>query len=103
MLAFDPPAGVTTAQLLDALDNDGDGRVDALEFFAGLTLVCRGPFEEKAQICFELFDFNLNGSLSAFELSMLLQSAVAGQLCFAGHGVGVIDGIKSHGLVSLVL
>lgn len=40
---------VSLASVFRVLDNDHDGRIDALEFMGGLTLICRGTFEEKAR------------------------------------------------------
>lgn len=45
---------------------------------AGLNLCCRADFEEKARFCFELFDFNLNASLSKKELVVMLMANISG-------------------------
>ena len=58
-------------KLFDVLDNDNDGRVDALEFIGGVALCCRGTFEEKSKFAFELYDFNLNAALSSTVMSFL--------------------------------
>jgi echinoderm microtubule-associated protein-like 6 len=64
--------------LFDTLDNDNDGRIDGLELLAGLTLCCHGEFEEKAKFCFELFDFNLNASLSQKEMVVMMMASICG-------------------------
>ena len=50
---------VTTFAKIDhlfaILDNDHDGRIDGLEFIAGLILVCKATFEEKVKLLFEAF------------------------------------------------
>jgi Ca2+-binding EF-hand superfamily protein len=83
-LKKDSMGDVSLAAVFQALDNDKDGRIDALEFLGGLTLVCRGTFEEKARLCFELFDFNLNADLSRNELVMMMQSTICGMICLSG-------------------
>jgi hypothetical protein len=45
-----------------------------------------GHTQDKARFCFELFDFNLNASLSRTELVMMMQSTVCGMLCLTGGG-----------------
>lgn len=64
--------------LFAILDNDNDGRIDGLELLAGLTLCCQAEFEDKARFCFELFDFNLNASLSKKEMVVMMISAICG-------------------------
>jgi len=71
-------------KLFDVLDNDNDGRVDALEFIGGVALCCRGTFEEKSKFAFELYDFNLNAALSSTEMCMMMQSSVLGMLVLTG-------------------
>jgi Ca2+-binding EF-hand superfamily protein len=81
-------ADIDIQVLFDVLDNDNDGRIDGLEFLAGVALVCQASVEEKARctwplrivqalmsrarvaiaVCFELYDFNLNSSLSKAEM-----------------------------------
>jgi len=41
--------GVSLPAIFRVIDNDSDGRIDALEFIGGLALVCKGTFEEKAR------------------------------------------------------
>ena len=37
-------------RLFTKLDNDGDGRIDGLEFMGGLALIARGSFEDKTKV-----------------------------------------------------
>lgn len=71
-------------ELFKILDNDLDGRVDALEFIGGIALCCSGRTEEKMKFCFELYDFNLNAALSETEMCMMMQSSVLGMLVLTG-------------------
>jgi len=75
---------VNLERVFSVLDNDNDGRIDGLELLGGLSLISQGSFEDKAKFCFELYDFNLNASLSKCEMVMMMQSAICGMLCLAG-------------------
>jgi WD40 repeat protein/Ca2+-binding EF-hand superfamily protein len=86
IMAFKPNLGdrVPLETLFDVLDNDHDGRIDGLELLGGLALVCHATFEEKARFCFELFDFNLNSTMSKKELIMMMMSSVCGMNLLTG-------------------
>lgn len=75
---------VSLENLFTILDNDNDGRIDGLELLAGLTLCCQAEFEDKARFCFELFDFNLNASLSKKEMIVMMISAICGMNLLLG-------------------
>ena len=77
---------VSLPELFDVLDNDQDGRIDGLEIISGIALCCEATFEEKSRFCFELFDFNLNASLSQKELVMMMMSTVCGMNVLSGGG-----------------
>jgi len=72
--------------LFEILDNDNDGRIDGLEFIAGIAIVCKASFEDKVKLLFEAFDFNLNSSLSKTELTMMITSCVCGMIALTGGG-----------------
>ena len=82
ILSFKPNVAkhVPLETLFQILDNYNDGRMDGLEFIGGLALCCDASFEDKARFCFEIFDFNLNASLSDKELVMLIYSCVCGMI-----------------------
>jgi WD40 repeat protein len=90
LLAFKPGLGAETgvglAGVFQLLDNDHDGRIDGLELMGGLALCCKGSFEEKARFCFELYDFNLNATLSKPELVMMMQTSMCGLIILTGGG-----------------
>lgn len=73
-------------ELFEILDNDHDGRIDGLELLAGLCLCCKADFEEKTKFCFELFDFNLNATLSQKELVIMMMSTICGLNILTGGG-----------------
>ena len=47
--------------------------------------LCRASFEEKVKLLFEAFDFNLGGSLSKTELTMMITSCVCGLIALTGQ------------------
>ena len=51
----DVTANANIKDLFSILDNDHDGRIDGLEFVAGLIIVCRATFDEKVKLLFEAF------------------------------------------------
>ena len=76
--------GQRVRDVFASIDEDNNGRIDALEFIAALALCCKGTFEDKARFCFELVDFNVNGSLCFEELVLMMRSCVSGLLKFMG-------------------
>jgi len=85
LLTFKTPPVTRLGDIYKSIDEDNNGRIDALEFIAGLALCCKGTFEDKARFCFELVDFNINGSLCFEELVLMMRSCVSGLLKFMGH------------------
>jgi Ca2+-binding EF-hand superfamily protein len=85
LLTFKNPPVTRLYDIFKSIDEDNNGRIDALEFIAGLALCCKGTFEDKARFCFELVDFNINGSLCFEELVLMMRSCVSGLLKFMGH------------------
>ena len=80
IIAFknDMLSDIGTDLIFEILDNDHDGRIDGLELLGGLTLCCRGSLEERARFCFELYDFNLNATLSIKEMVMMMMTSICG-------------------------
>jgi len=64
-------------RLMDANEN---GRVNCLEFLAGVVMLSSEDFAGKTQFCFELYDLNLNGMLCRPELVLMVRSTVLGTL-----------------------
>ena len=44
-------------EVFNVLDEDSNGRIDALEFIAAVAQCCKGSFDDKSRFCFELVDF----------------------------------------------
>lgn len=77
---------VSLEELFHILDDDHDGRIDGLELLGGLALCCQASFEEKARFCFELYDFNLNSTLSKHEMVMMMMASICGINILTGGG-----------------
>lgn len=77
---------VNLQALFEVLDNNHDGRIDGLQLLGGLALCCQASFEEKARFCFELYDFNLNATMSKKEMIMMLNASICGLNMLAGGG-----------------
>lgn len=77
-------AHCSLGKLFDILDNDHDGRIDCLELLGGVALVCQAPFEDKARFCFELYDFNLNATLSRKEIVVMMMVSICGMNVLTG-------------------
>ena len=89
-------------EVFNVLDEDSNGRIDALEFIAAVAQCCKGSFDDKSRFCFELVDFNVNGSLCFEELVLMMRSCVIGLLKFMGERE-IPDDEEFEGLAELAL
>lgn len=81
--------------LFEILDYNHDGRIDGLEFLGGLALCCQASFEEKARFCFEMYDFNLNASMSPKEMTIMIMASLNGMVLLTdAHDGGHIPTLK---------
>ncbi|ETV84876.1 hypothetical protein, variant [Aphanomyces astaci] len=99
LILLKQPEAVSSKEIFAVLDatRDGkqDGRIDGLEFIGGLTIVCQGTFEDRARFAFEVFDFNLNGSLSPIELALLMKSCYSGITVLTGGRIALVPSIPT--------
>ena len=79
------------ARIFRILDDDVSGCVDILEFLGGVVMFSRGSFLEKMRLCFELYDFNINGHLSALELTLLMRQTYSGAMKMMGDYTPIMD------------
>lgn len=60
------------------LDRRAQGRVSALDIFAGLALLCHDSMENRLRFVFKMVDFTRNGALNMAELILLFGSSLRG-------------------------
>ena len=94
------PASLVAA-IFHAMDADGDGVVDAREFITGIAACCRSPNDDsKLAFCYDAFDTNHDGRLSADEMTIMLRSlwwVNKGSAQGQGQGQGQGSGAGSLG------
>jgi Ca2+-binding EF-hand superfamily protein len=61
-------------KLFDVFDEDGNGAVDFSELASGLSVLCGGSRDEKAEAAFALYDYNGDGFISLEEMTRYLTS-----------------------------
>ena len=62
------------ARLFDVFDQDGNDAVDFSELASGLSVLCGGSRDEKAEAAFALYDYNGDGYISLEEMTRYLTS-----------------------------
>lgn len=58
-------------------DLDGNGSIDSYEFVCALSLMSHGTLDEKAELIFNLYDFDRSQSISRDELTVMMTNALA--------------------------
>lgn len=95
IMAFkDVSQHVELETLFEILDYNHDGRIDGLEFLGGLALCCQASFEEKARFCFEMYDFNLNASMSEKEMTIMIMASINGMILLTGGDQRLIPALN---------
>ena len=61
-------------RLYDVFDSDGNGVVDFSELASGLSVLCGGERDAKAEAAFALYDYNGDGFISLEEMTRYLAS-----------------------------
>jgi Ca2+-binding EF-hand superfamily protein len=64
------------AVLFEMFDMDGNGSIDSYEFLCFLSLMSHGTLDEKAELIFNLYDFDKSQSISKDELTVLMTNAL---------------------------
>lgn len=57
-------------------DTDGNGTIDSYEFICALSLVSHATLDEKAELIFNLYDFDKSLSISKEELTVLMANSL---------------------------
>jgi hypothetical protein len=58
-------------------DTDGNGSIDHYEFVCALSLMSHATLDEKAELIFNLYDFDRSQSISKEELTVLMANTLA--------------------------
>ena len=58
-------------------DTDGNGTIDSYEFICALSLVSHATLDEKAELIFNLYDFDKSLSISKEELTVLMANSLS--------------------------
>ena len=62
-------------------DLDDDEVIDQYEFITALAFVCHGSLDEKAELIFELYDFDKSRYISKDELTILMTNSLTSLRC----------------------
>ena len=63
--------------LMQMFDMDGNGSIDSYEFVCALSLMSHANLDEKAELIFNLYDFDRSQSISKDELTVLMANVNA--------------------------
>merc|ERR1711871_310685 len=70
--ADDSRTDVVLERLFSIFDSDGNGVVDFSELASGLSVLCSGSRDDKAEAAFSLYDYNGDGFISLDEMTRYL-------------------------------
>ena len=62
---------------MQMFDMDGNGSIDSYEFVCALSLLSHATLDEKAELIFNLYDFDRSQSISKDELTVLMANTMA--------------------------
>ena len=57
-------------------DTDGNGSIDSYEFVCAMSLLSHATLDEKAELIFNLYDFDRSMSISKDELTVLMTNVL---------------------------
>jgi len=82
-----PEGAAASTRLMNTFDCEAQGVVDVLEVLCGLAVAGHASLPEKAEFCFEVFDFNGTKTLTYDEAFILLFTVLRAAVRLAGKGV----------------
>jgi len=62
--------------IFEHFDQDGDEVIDQFEFITGLAFLSHGSLEEKAELVFNMYDFDKSQYISRDELTILMTNSL---------------------------
>ena len=62
--------------IFEHFDQDGDGVIDQYEFTTGLAFLSHGSLTEKAELIYNLYDFDKSKYISRDELTILMTNSL---------------------------
>ena len=82
--------------ILNTFDSSKRGKIDAFEFIAGMILISEASLKLKADILFELYDFDHSKSITFDELIIMLRTAVNSLCYMTGSNPWPIEKLIEH-------
>ena len=79
---------------MDMFDMDGNGSIDSYEFVCALSLMSHATMDEKAELIFNLYDFDRSQSISKDELTVLMANTIASLKSMEGKPAPTINEIE---------
>ncbi|EAR94225.2 HELP domain protein (macronuclear) [Tetrahymena thermophila SB210] len=70
-----PPQEVD--RIFEYFDTDSSGRIDSYEFISAIALLSQAPLKRKAELIFNLYDFDKNQTITQNELVILLKTTMS--------------------------
>ena len=81
-------------QLMDMFDMDKNGSIDSYEFVCALSLMSHATLDEKAELIFNLYDFDRSQSISKDELTVLMANTMASLKSMEGKPAPSINEVE---------
>jgi microtubule-associated protein-like 6 len=82
--------------IFSLFDSQSRGRVDAFEFMSGMVLISEASLESKAEMLFDLFDFDHSQSITFDELIILMRSAANSLAYMCGAPLLTLQQLEDH-------
>lgn len=82
--------------IFNLFDPQHRGRVDAFEFLSGMMLISDASLENKAEMLFDLFDFDHSQSITFDELIILMRSAANSLAYMSGAQLLTLQQLEEH-------
>ena len=82
------------SQIFKLFDTDNNGFIDSYEFVCGLSFMSHATLNEKAELIFNLYDFDRSQCISRDELTVLLSNSLSALNQMQGKPVSSIAEIE---------